>query len=276
MPGSWNIGIRCEAEGRRSTMLLFTKILSQFAYPLLASLLLLAGAGVLLSRGRRRSGALLLSVALGWLWLWSTPAFSDWFRATLEQRYPSAPLEQLPTADAIVVLGGLVEAAVPPERLDPNLGAAADRIWHAAHLYRAGKAPWVLVSGGYLPWSGVEQPESAVMADLLQELGVPATAILRESNSRTTRENRDHSLPILREYGVRRILLVTSALHMPRALALFRATDLEVIPAPTDFEIHSPNNAHLLRWLPDAQALADGTRAVKEYLGRMVDQWVNP
>ena len=256
-------------------MLLLTKILSQMVYPLLVSLLLAAGTGILLWRGRRRSGGLLLIAALSWLWLWSTPAFSDWFRATLEQRYPPAPLEQLPTADAILVLGGLVEAAAPPDRLEPNLGAAADRIWHAARLYRAGKAPRILASGGNLPWSGVEQPESSVMAELLQELGVPAAVILQEPNSRTTRENRDRSLPILRANGVRRILLVTSALHMPRALALFRATDLEVIPAPTDFEIHSPSNAHPLRWLPDAQALADGSRAFKEYLGRWVDRWAD-
>lgn len=253
-------------------MLLLTKILSQLAYPLLAALLLAASAGLLLWRGRRRSGALLLTLALGWLWLWSAPAFSDWFRATLEQRYPPAPLEQLPPVDAIVVLGGLAEAAVPPSRPDPNLGAAVDRIWHAARLYRAGKAPRVLASGGNLPWSGVEQPESAVMAELLQELGVPVAAILQESTSRTTRENRDRSLPILQAHGVRRILLVTSALHMPRALTLFRATDLEVIPAPTDFETRFPSNAHLLRWLPDAQALADASRAFKEYLGRWVDR----
>ncbi len=257
-------------------MLLLTKILSQLAYPLLASLLLAAGAGVLFWRSRRRSGAVLLGVALSWLWLWSTPAFSDWLRATLEQRYPPPPLEQLPAADAIVVLGGAMEAAAPPRRPDPNLGAAADRPWHAARLYRAGKAPRVLVSGGTLPWSEIEQPESSVMAALLQEWGVPAAAMIEEPRSRTTRENRDYSLPLLRGLGVRRILLVTSALHMPRALALFRATDLEVIPAPTDFEIGAPNNAHLLRWLPDAQALADGSRAFKEYLGRWVDRLVSP
>lgn len=255
-------------------MLFLTKVLSQLVYPLLASLLLAASAGILLWRGRRRLGGSLLSIALGWLWLWSTPAFSDWLRATLEQRYPPALLAQLPAADAIVVLGGAMEAAAPPLRPDPNLGAAADRAWHAARLYRAGKAPWVLISGGCLPWSSIAQSESSVMAALLQELGVPAAAILQESNSRTTRENRDNSLPILQAHGVRRILLVTSALHMPRALALFRAypTDLEVIPAPTDFEVHAVNNAHLLRWLPDAQALADGSRAFKEYLGRWVDR----
>ncbi|MDG4597928.1 MAG: YdcF family protein [Candidatus Contendobacter sp.] len=253
-------------------MLLLTKILSQLVYPLLASLLLAVGAGVLLWRGRRRSGGWLLGVALGWLWLWSTPAFSDWLRVTLEQRYPPAPLEQLLAADAIVVLGGVAETAAPPPRPDPNLGAAIDRVWHAAHLYRAGKAPWILVSGGNLPWSGGEQPESLVMAKLLQEWGVPAAAVLQESTSRTTRENRDRSLPILQARGVRRVLLVTSALHMPRALALFQATELEVIPAPTDFETRFPSNAHPLRWLPDAQALADGSRAFKEYLGRWVDR----
>ena len=110
------------------------------------------------------------------------------------------------------------------------------------------------------------------MAELLREWGVPAAVILQESTSRTTRENRDNSLLLLQAHNARRILLVTSALHMPRALALFQAIDLEVIPAPTDFETRFPSNAHLLRWLPDAQALADGSRAFKEYLGRWVDR----
>lgn len=251
-------------------MLLLTKILSQIAYPLLASLLLAAWAGTLLWRNRRRSGGILLIVALGWLWLWSTPVFSDWIRASLERRYPPLPVAKLPAVDAIVVLGGAMEAAKPPERLYPDLNAAADRVWHAARLFRAGKAPLILVSGGNLPWSGIDRPEAAVIAELLQEFGVPATAIVLEPNSRTTRENRDNSLLILHSLGVHRILLVTSALHMPRALALFEATDLEAIPAPTDFEVHE-RPQHPLRWLPDAQALSDSSRAFKEYLGR----WVN-
>lgn len=253
-------------------MLLIIKILTQFAYPLLTALLLGVIAGILVWRGRRRGGGLLLAVALGWLWLWSTPVFSDWLRATLEQRNSPIPVEQTPSADAIVVLGGAVTAAVSPERPYPNLEAAADRIWHAAHLYRAGKAPLVLASGGNLDWSGIDRPEADVMAELLQQLGVPAAAIQQEPRSRTTRENRDNSLPLLRTRGVRSILLVTSALHMPRALALFQATDLQVIPAPADVEVIHRDNAHPLRWLPDAQALADSTRAFKEYLGLWVDR----
>jgi uncharacterized SAM-binding protein YcdF (DUF218 family) len=199
-------------------MLLVTKILSQVAYPLLTSLLMFAGGGVLLGRGRRRAGALLLVASWGWLWLWSTPAFSDWFRASLEQRYPPAPLEDLHAADAIVVLGGGVEPARPPERPDPNLDAAVDRVWYAARLYRAGKAPCVLVSSGNVPWRGAAQPESAVMAELLQELGVPAGAILQEADSRTTRENRDRSLPILWQIDVEQPRCRKSLRHRVQAL----------------------------------------------------------
>lgn len=253
-------------------MLLLTKILSQITYPLLLTLLLAMAAGILSWRGGRRGGAGLLAIALGWLWLWSTPVFSDWLRAGLEQRYPSGLVELLPVVDAIVVLGGAMDAAVPPERPYPNLGAAADRVWHAARLYRAGKAPVILVSGGNLPWSDTDRPEAEVMAELLQELGVPASAILRESASRTTRANRDFSVPLLRAHGIRRILLVTSALHLPRALALFQNSDLEVIAAPTDVEVVPRDPFHPLRWLPDAQALADSSRAFKEYFGTWVDR----
>lgn len=248
-------------------MLLLAKILTQFAYPLLTSLLL-AGVGILLLWTHHwRTGGTLVACALGWLWLWSTPVFSDWLRATLEQRYPSVPVEALPTADAIVVLGGTMQGARPPLRLYPNLEATADRVWHAARLFRTGKAPRILVTGGNLPWGGIEQPEATVMAELLEEFGVPKTALVLESRSRTTEQNRDYSLPILHQLGVKSILLVTSALHMPRAMRLFKATDLTVFPAPADFEVFDRDNAHPLRWLPDAQALADSSRAYKEYLG---------
>ncbi len=253
-------------------MLLLVKILTQIAYPLLTSLLLAILANVLLWRGQQRWGISLLTIALSWLWLWSTPVFSDWLRASLEQRIPPVPLKQIPSADIIVVLGGAMQSPKPPDRLYPNLKATADRIWYTARLYHAGKAPLILASGGYLPWGGVTQPEATVISQLLQQFGVPATAILLETESRTTHENCVYSLPILKKINSQRILLVTSALHMPRALALFQKSDFEIIPAPTDFEIVARNNFHPLRWLPDARALASSSRALKEYLGKLLYQ----
>ena len=99
-----------------------------------------------------------------------------------------------------------------------------------------------------------------------------ASAVLLETDSATTRGNAVYTAQLLEDRGLERVLLVTSALHMERALATFRAAGVEAWPAPTDFEVE-PLPPDLLRWLPDAQALADSTRALKEYLGLWVYRW---
>jgi uncharacterized SAM-binding protein YcdF (DUF218 family) len=107
------------------------------------------------------------------------------------------------------------------------------------------------------------------MAILLQDLGVPQHAMLLEEASRNTRENAAFSATLLKARGIRHILLVTSALHMPRALPLFAAQGLQADPAPTDFEAHlSPPG--VLAWLPDASALDGSGRAIKELVGKWV------
>ena len=110
------------------------------------------------------------------------------------------------------------------------------------------------------------------MLRFLADLGVPPEAILLEGRSRNTRENALYTAEILSAEGIDRVLLVTSALHMPRALATFRAAGIDAEPAPTDFEV-MPEPAHLMRWLPDAEALSDSTRALKEYVGWWVYRW---
>ena len=152
------------------------------------------------------------------------------------------------------------------------MGAAADRVWHAARIYRAGKAPRVILSGGRMAWQGERLSEADATRRFLIDLGVPAEALLFEDHSRSTRENARYSAELIRAHGFARVLLVTSALHMPRALATFRAVGVDAIPAPTDFEV-MPEPAHLLRWLPDAEALVASSRALKEYLGLWVYRW---
>ena len=255
-------------------MLLLDKLLAQLVYPLNLALavLLLALALLLLGRARRWSISL-LAAALGWLWLWSLPVFADWLQGGLEQRYPALPAAQLPSAEAIVVLGGAMEPALPPLSPDPNLSAAADRVWHAARLYHAGKAPLIVLSGGALPWTRDSGREADAMAALLQALGVPETALLRENQSANTAQNALYSQQLLAARGLQRILLVTSALHMPRALAHFRATGLETIPASTDVEVVPRMEQTVLAWLPDAGALERSSRTFKEYLGLVACRW---
>jgi len=206
------------------------------------------------------------------LWVSAMPVTAAWLAASLERQYLPVPVAQTPAADAIVVLGGGVGAAVPP-RLYPHLKAGADRVLHAARLFAAGKAPFVIVSGGSIPFTGPKAPKSNAMRILLRDWGVPESAIVLESASQNTRQNALQVRRILRRRGWHKILLVTSAQHMRRALAVFTAIGIDAIASPTDYEAVGQAEHTLLDWLPDASSLERTTRALKEYLGYVVYRW---
>ncbi len=246
---------------------MFSKYIIVLLSPLGSALCLAALALLLAWRKRSRISTALALLALLWLWAWSTPALSRWLRDRIEGQFVQAPLAEMPRAEALVVLGG---AVLPPS--GPSTGidlqAAADRVWYASRLFHAGKAPLLLLSGGSDPERQVFS-EARAMAIFLQDLGVPPKAMLLEESSRTTRENAVYSAALLKARGIHRILLVTSALHMPRAMALFNAQGLQVVPAPTDFEVRALPPG-LLPWLPDALELDGSARAMKEIVGKWV------
>ena len=141
------------------------------------------------------------------MWGASTPIFADYLGLMLEGQYPPVAVEETPTADVIVVLGGAVAGAAPP-RITVDLSDAADRVLHAARLYRAGKAPIVLVSGGSIPWLGSEIPEAGSIQTLLEEWGVPGApgaSIIAEAASRNTYENAVFTRQVLAEHGLQRV-----------------------------------------------------------------------
>ena len=251
--------------------LYLSKLIPLFIYPLGISLMvsILAVATLRLSP---RLARILLLIAISVLWVASTPIFSDHLCLTLEQRYPPIAVEATPTADAIVVLGGGVEGPEPP-RITLDLTDAADRVLHAARLYRAGKAPVVLVSGGVIPWLGSDLPEASSMQSLLEEWGVPGGSILAEGASRNTYENSVFTRQLLAEHGLHRVLLVTSAMHMPRALATVTSVGIDAMPAPTDFTVIYRDHRTLIDFLPDAKALSHTTDAIKEYIGYEYYRW---
>jgi uncharacterized SAM-binding protein YcdF (DUF218 family) len=160
--------------------------------------------------------------------------------------------------------------ALPPRKV-PELADAGDRVLEAARLWREGRAPLVVACGGTLDGT---PPEASSLAALLQFLGVAPDAILEEQRSRNTHENAVEAWRVLEPRGARRILLVTSALHMPRAAALFRAQGFEVVPAPTDWLIVDPGPRSrlgaALTFLPNAESLSVTTRALREWLGLAV------
>lgn len=219
------------------------------------------------SRMWRGLGGTIGLFALIWLWLWSMPAASDGLCGWLEDQAGDRFIEEIPQAEVMVVLGGGLSGPRPPKRPYPDLNASADRLWHAVRLFRAGKARRIILSGGVVKTGNGS--EARAMQRFLLDMGVPAEAMQLETGSTSTSANAVKTAAILKKQGISEVLLVTSALHMPRARKLFEKQGLAVIPGPTDFEV-VPMKFALLRVLPNASALQNSAAAMKELLGLTV------
>jgi uncharacterized SAM-binding protein YcdF (DUF218 family) len=190
-------------------------------------------------------------------------------------------MEEIPAVEAIVVLGGATQPAEYPRPI-VELNGAADRVIYAAWLYHQGHADSLLLSGGRIPWQSPAQLDletpAEEMALIMKMLGVPEAAIRLEKESRNTYENALFSKRLLEKQDIERIILVTSAMHMPRALRLFEAQGLEVVPAPVDYRVVQSDWVNkegislpqfILRLLPGADNLSLTTSAMKEYIGML-------
>jgi uncharacterized SAM-binding protein YcdF (DUF218 family) len=249
-----------------STFILLTKVATQILSPLSLSLtLLLASAGLSLL-GRVRLGRLFFAIAVAGLWTASLRPIATWAMSTLEQQYPPKSLTETPAADVAILLGGAVDSP-GGLRLEAELNDAGDRILHAARLVRAGKVRRILVTGGNIPWISTSEPEAEHMRRYLMEMGVPADAIAVAGQSRNTQENAQEIAALWRGNAYTSALLVTSAAHMPRALAIFQRAGLPVVPSSTDVRGVPRPVLTVLDVLPDADALERTTRAMKEWLG---------
>lgn len=250
--------------------MIVSKLSIAFISPLGTSIAL-GAAAMALAMFRLWRCALAMGLAgLLWLWLWSLPGVSIEFRAALEGEYPPVEFSSLPACQAAVVLGG---AMSPPDarHAEPDLNRAVDRVRAAAQVYHAGKTPLLVLSGGGDParWS---PSEAEAMRTVLREFGVPDTAMLLEGRSRDTRENARFSAELLRARSIDRVLLVTSALHMRRALRHFAYEGIEALPVSTDHEAR--NVPQWQRWIPDTDALDGSARAIKEWVGqRLPPSW---
>lgn len=130
-------------------------------------------------------------------------------------------------ADAIIVLSG---GSVNQQYLHYH---SLDRLVQGIVLWRQGKAPNIILSGGPPKAGGIA--EAYLMQDMARKLGVRQDRIFLEDESLNTRENIAYSADIMKKHGWRRALLVTSALHMKRALKLAKEQGLECLPAPAPY-----------------------------------------
>jgi uncharacterized SAM-binding protein YcdF (DUF218 family) len=254
-------------------MLFISKLLPLFIYPLGLSCLLLIITLILWWKSPR---FVPIPIALALIVL--LLAGNGWISNAIVQslEWQNIP-QELPNADAIVLLGGATKSANSPRPM-VDINEQGDRVNYAAKLYRDGKAPLIIAAGGRVAWRGGGRSEATDMAELLMTMGVPNNAIEQETESLNTYENAVNVKPILEAKSLQKVILVTSALHMPRSLAIFKKQKIDVIAAPTDFmvseqEIAEPNaslEAFILNLLPDADRLEKTTKAIKEYIGILI------
>lgn len=244
-----------------------SKILPLFVMPISVVMILVLAALLLLARGRTRIASGVLVAAIGVLWISSTPLMAEALYRNLEARYPPLPLEQVPEAGCIVILGGVLSPPLKP-RVDTELSGSIDRVYKAAQLYRAGKARMLVVTAGEQPWSQSPWAEAELIRDLLMEWGVPREAIFLEGSSRNTRENAIYSRNLIDSIHCETSLLVTSAAHMPRAAAAFRAVGVSIVPVSTDVRVVDRGLPAAMDFLPDAAALAMSSEAIREWIGQ--------
>jgi uncharacterized SAM-binding protein YcdF (DUF218 family) len=239
--------------------LLITHLVAAALLPPLA-LVILLGAGLVLLRNHRRLAMSLIFTAAAALYALSTPWVSGLLQKSLEISAPLDPAA-LDGVDAIVVLGGGRRIAQAEYGGDTLNSFSLERLRYAARLARASGVP-LLVTGG-MPGGGT-QPEGRLMQQVLaQEYGLAARWV--EDTALTTWDNARRSAALLHADGARRIALVTHAWHLRRAVPLFEAQGLDVIPAGTLYASTGIDDVFDL--VPGPNGLRDSTYELHEWLG---------
>jgi len=210
----------------------------------------------------RRRGAWVAAGSLALLLALCVPAIGNLLLASLEP--PPLDAAAASTAQAIVILSAGRNSGAREWGGETGDAQTLERTRYGAYLSRMSGLP-VLVTGG-LPGGGV-RTLAALMAESLQrDHGVRPRWV--ETAALTTAENARYSAPLLQAAGIRRVLLVTSAVHMRRALRAFRAAGLEPVAAPTDYMGRNGLRARDL--VPSVQGLRRSQFALREWAGNLL------
>ncbi|MGB1582026.1 MAG: YdcF family protein, partial [Nevskiales bacterium] len=189
--------------------------------------------------------------ALATLWVVSLPLVADKLWVQLERPWAPISASTVPVVEAIVVLSGMSTRMHVSDTQVLEWGTAVDRLFAGISLYRAGRAPRLVFTGGHHPWSIGSGTEGDDLKAQAVAFGVPENAILVTGPVQNTW---DEAVAISERKDLQRVVLVTSAFHMTRASSLFAQQGVEVIPYPVDFRVgQRPVNPSDL--LPNAEAL---------------------
>jgi len=245
---------------------MLSKVMGPLTDPWWIGLGLLAFAGILRlahSLPRLRLGALILGVLV--LWGFSTGIVANLLFGPREKRFTRpAKLDEAPAA--IVVLSGLTDDR-RDSQLSYELTEAADRFVEAVRLARRYPEARLLLSGGpgEIRPPIKHKPEAQLLGELAADLGIPPSRLLLDITSRNTHENAVQTQGMLAKAKLKGpVLLVTSAVHMRRALAAMNKAGLKPIPWPVDYQ---RSDGGYWAWLPIPASMERSRMAIHEYVG---------
>lgn len=249
-------------------MFLLKKLIAPLLAPLnFALIMIFIGLILLWATKRQKAGKIFASAGMLWLLLASYGFVSDTLLAPIEwQNAPILNTAAIPESQSIrwiVVLGGghTTDNRLPAntQLSDPSL----IRLIEGIRLHRQISGSRLLLSGGGVYSEGTD---AETMSQAAISLGVKSEDIVLESESRDTEEEARIIKPMI---GTEQFILVTSASHMPRALALFRKEGMNPIAAPTQYQVKAAPSIGPWAFYPGVESLGKSDRAIYESLGRL-------
>lgn len=205
-----------------------------------------------------------LGLALTFFFLFGTYFFPDLLTSFLEKRYPVPAA--LPKVDAVVVLSGVINLKLSTSEYI-EFQESVERIIAGIQIVKQGYTRTLLISGGTGSLYHQETKEAPLLRQFAINFGIPESQILMESISRNTYENAVQTQRLIQEHGLSQIILVTTAIHLPRAMACFHKLGIEPIAYPVDFQLAPEKEYRLSNLLPELGAIQRSSAILHEYIG---------
>jgi uncharacterized SAM-binding protein YcdF (DUF218 family) len=208
----------------------------------------------------------LIYIAIGVLYIISTPIFSNNFFKLVEGSEYRKPISAIDSEDAIVVLSGMLEINEVGDSTYVEWGDP-DRFFGGIALFKAGKAQRLIFTGGKMPWDKAKKTEGEVLKEYSISNGIPSEKIFVTKDV----ENTAGEAVAVKELisSCKKIILVTSAYHMYRAQRLFEKQGFEVIPYRVDFKVAGKSRLTILDFLPSTDNIQLTEIGIREIIGRL-------
>ena len=196
----------------------------------------------------------------------SLPIISNKRIAYLEKDYQPIEIAEIENVDAIVVLSGMIRVIGDEENLKYEFTESVDRFFAGLDLFNNNKAPILILTRGKMPWS-IGIAEGEYLKELAIKFGISEENIILTDEVQNT-DQEAKAVKNLLANDNSRIILVTSAFHMPRAEKVFKAANINVIPFPVDFQ-NSKSKTTMMDFIPSSGSLSQTSHFVREMIGRL-------